>query len=78
MRTLALGLGPHGERAKDAYRLHRLLPAPVVDHQQGVLAAAGAVHPMQPAVHAEPGLIEPSHLTPRLKETDQLQCGNPT
>ncbi len=78
MRTLALELGPHGERAKDAYRLHRLLPAPVVDHQQGVLAGAGAVHPMQPAVHAEPGLIEPSHLTPRLKEPDQLQCRNPT
>jgi NAD(P)-dependent dehydrogenase (short-subunit alcohol dehydrogenase family) len=38
-------LGPHGERAKEAYRLHRLLPAPVVDHQQGVLARCGRSAP---------------------------------
>ena len=29
---------------------------------QGVLAGAGAVHPVQRARHAQPGLIEPGHL----------------
>jgi hypothetical protein len=30
-----------------------------MDHQQGVLASAGAVHPGQPALHPEPCLVEP-------------------
>jgi len=29
---------------------------------QGVLAGAGAVHPVQPPGHPQPGLVEPSHL----------------
>ena len=33
-----------------------------MDHEQGVLAGAGAVHPVQPALDAEPGLVEPGHL----------------
>ena len=54
--------GDPGERGKHAHRLHRLRAAPGVDHEQGVLAGAGAVHPVQPAVHPEPGLVEPGHL----------------
>ena len=54
--------GDPGERGKNAHRLHRLPAAPGVHHEQGVLAGAGTVHPVQPAVHAEPGLVEPGHL----------------
>lgn len=45
-----------------AHRIDRLLPAPGVDHEQGVLAGAGAVHPVQPALGAEAGLVEPCHV----------------
>ncbi len=51
-----------GEGGKNAHRLHRLGAALGVHHEQGVLAGAGAVHPVQPAVDAEPGLVEPGHL----------------
>ena len=54
--------GDPGERGKNAHRLHRLGAALGVNHEQGVLAGAGAMHPVQPAVHAEPGLVEPGHL----------------
>ena len=40
---------------------HDLHPAPGVHHEQGALAGAGAVHPVQPARHAEPGLVEPGN-----------------
>ena len=54
--------GDPGERGKNAHRLHRLGAALGVDREQGVLAGAGAVHPVQPALHPEPGLVEPGHL----------------
>ena len=33
-----------------------------MDDQQDVFAGAGAVHPVQPPVHPEPGLIKPGHV----------------
>ncbi len=51
--------GDPGEGRQDPHRLHRFLPAPLMHHEQGVLTGAGAVHPVQPARHPEPGLIEP-------------------
>jgi hypothetical protein len=53
--------GDPGEPGQDAHRLHGLPAAPGMHHEQGVLAGAGAVHPGKPAVHAEPGLVEPGH-----------------
>ena len=54
--------GDPGERGQNAHRLHRLPAALGVHHEQGVLAGAGAMHPVQPAVHPEPGLVESGHL----------------
>lgn len=54
--------GDPGERGKDTHRFHRLGAALGVHHEQGVLAGAGALHPVQPTVRAEPALIEPGHL----------------
>jgi hypothetical protein len=51
--------GDPGEPGEDARRLDRLPAAPGMGHQQGVPAGAGAVHPGQPALHAEPGFVEP-------------------
>ena len=51
-----------GERGKDAHRLHCLPAALGMHDEQGVLAGAGAVHPVEPAVHAEPCLAGPGHL----------------
>lgn len=48
-----------GEPGKDAHRLHRL--PRLVHHKQCVLAGPGAVHPVQPALRAEAGLVEPRH-----------------
>jgi hypothetical protein len=50
------------EPGKHAHRLHGLGAAPGVDHQQGALAGAGAMHPAQLAVDPEPGLVEPGHV----------------
>jgi hypothetical protein len=55
--------GDPRERGQNPYRLHRVLPAPGMHHEQGVLAGAGAVHPAQPALHPEPGLVGPGHAT---------------
>lgn len=30
-----------------------------MDHEQGIRAGRGAVHPMQPPVHPEAGLVQP-------------------
>ena len=65
--------GGAGERGKDAHCLHRLGAAPGVDHEQGVLAGAGAVHPVQPAVCPEPGLVEPGHVAGGDLAADLLQ-----
>ena len=54
--------GDPGERGKDAHRFHRLGTALGVDHEQGVLAGAGTVHPVQPALDAQPGLAGPGYL----------------
>ena len=51
--------GDPGEGRQDPHRLHRLPAAPGVHHEQGVLPGPGAVHPVQPALNPEPGLIEP-------------------
>src|SRR5258707_92172 len=52
--------GGPSERGQHAHRLHGLGAAPGVHHQQGVPAGAGAVHPAQPSLHPEPGLINPA------------------
>jgi hypothetical protein len=39
--------GDPDEGAKDTHRLHRLGAALGVDHEQGVLSRAGAVHPLR-------------------------------
>ena len=57
--------GDPGERGKNAHRLHRLGAPLRVDREQGVLAGPGTVHPAEPAVHAEPGFVEPGHLAAR-------------
>ena len=51
--------GDTGEGGQHAHRLDRLPAAPGVDHEQGVFAGAGAVHPVQLSVHPEAGFVEP-------------------
>ena len=53
--------GDPGELVKDAHRLHRVGAALGVGREQGVLAGAGAVHPVQPTLDPEPGLVESGH-----------------
>ena len=54
-----------------------------MDREKGVLAGAGAVHPVQPALDPEPGLVEPGHLAAGdllaglLQEPAQLLLGRP-
>ena len=73
--------GGAGEGRQDAHCLHRLPPAPGVHHEQGVLAGAGAMHPVQPARHPEPGLIEAGDIAGSdvpadpLQEAIQAACG---
>jgi len=65
--------GDPGEPGKDAHRLDRPPAAPGVDHEQGVSAGAGAVHPGQAALHPEPGLVGPGHLADGDLPADVLQ-----
>ena len=65
--------GDPGEGRQDAHRLHRLPAAPGMHHEQGVLAGPGAVHPVQPARHPEPGLIEPGDIAGGDVRADPLQ-----
>ena len=73
--------GDPGEGPQDPHRLDRLPAAPGVHHEQGVLLGAGAVHPVQPARHPEPGLIEPGDIAggdvpaDPLREAVQAACG---
>ena len=65
--------GDAGERGQHAHRFHGLRPAPGVAEDQGVLAGAGAVHPVQPAFRPQPGLIEAGNAGPGDPGADLLQ-----
>src|SRR6266568_3421474 len=47
-----------GERWQYSHCLHCLGPSPGMHREQGVFAGAGAVHPVQPALDPESGLVE--------------------